>query len=292
MKAQQFDVIDTPAISATSLLQISCKRLVARSVQPELRYIYGDIMCDLRNHFSPRALLHAVLGVRRAAAILAGWRRAGRILCLGGLELRWMQERFPGFRPKLRGYTCAPVPSERALLLKLRGSRLDAPPVQGTRYLWIGRWSAQKGTSTLLRYIHERLLRSSGDSLTIAGCGERARRDVPAAALHSGRVCVLPEFSRAELPGLLSRHDVGLFTSPVEGWGLSLVEMLESGMPVFATEAGAVDDIRRYFPASLRTFPPAAEPLHREIEDLEANGYLDRFDWDRIAKDYEDSVLC
>lgn len=39
-------------------------------------------------------------------------------------------------------------------------------------------------------------------------------------------------------------YDAGLFTSEAEGWGLSLNEMLESDMPVFATEVGGVRDLR------------------------------------------------
>jgi glycosyltransferase involved in cell wall biosynthesis len=111
--------------------------------------------------------------------------------------------------------------------------------------------------------------------------------------MRGGRVRLVSSFSRAELPDLLAAHDAGLFTSSVEGWGLSLNEMLESGLPVYATAAGAVDDLRPYFPVSLRPFPPPElPPLPGEgLEDLAANGYYERFNWDRIGRDYERQAL-
>ncbi|HBL31699.1 MAG TPA: hypothetical protein DD490_33160, partial [Acidobacteria bacterium] len=55
-----FDVIDTPAISATPALA-RAGRLVVRSIQPELCYLRDDILGELRRRPvpSPRALAHA-----------------------------------------------------------------------------------------------------------------------------------------------------------------------------------------------------------------------------------------
>jgi len=74
---------------------------------------------------------------------------------------------------------------------------------------------------------------------------------------------------------------------------LSLNEMLESGMTVFATRAGGVADLAPYFPQSLRPFPPPLDfspPL--PPENLAANGYLQRFSWQGIAAGYEEQVLA
>jgi len=284
-----FDVIDAPAISASARLARH-GRLVARSVQPELRYLGLDLRNDLARRPSPRALVNAALGLPRAAAIVGGWRRASRILCLGTHELDWMRRRFPRWASKLGVYLCALPAAEREALAEVRRRRSrSAGP--GTRFLWIGRWSAQKGTRRLLRFLRERLATSPDDTFTIAGCGPAAERDLPPEALRSGRVRILPTFPRRELPALLAGHDAGLFTSGVEGWGLSLTEMLESGLPVFATEAGAVADLRPYFPASLRPFPPPAEIAPGPLEDLEANGYYERFSWPAIARSWEEQVL-
>lgn len=284
-----FDVIDTPAISASARLARH-GRLVARSVQPELRYLSLDLRNDLARRPSPRALVNAALGLPRAAAIVGGWRRASRILCLGTHELDWMRRRFPRLAPRLGLYVSALPPGEKDALAEVRRRRSrSAGP--GVRFLWIGRWSAQKGIRRLLLFLLERLATSADDTFTIAGCGPAAERDLPPEAIRSGRIRVLPAFLRQELPALLAGHDAGLFTSIIEGWGLSLTEMLESGLAVFATDAGAVADLRPYFPASLRPFPPPAEIALGPLEDLETNGYRERFSWPAIVRSWEEQVL-
>jgi glycosyltransferase involved in cell wall biosynthesis len=288
-----FDVIDTPPTTAThALTGAGC--LVARSIQPELLYLSDALANDLSRHPSPRSLVNAVLGGSRAASILAGWRRARLILCLGSSELTWMQRHFSCWAAKLRVYVSAPTPDERPALLALRHQRAISPGREGVRFLWIGRWASHKGFPALLDFFRERSAAFPADTLTIAGCGAGAEPDIPKTWLTSGRVRLIPSFSRAELPGLLASHDAGLFTSVVEGWGLSLNEMLEAGMPVYATDTGAVTDLRPYFPVSLRSFPPPARAQFEPApaEDLEANGYLRRFSWPEIARRYEEDVLA
>jgi hypothetical protein len=96
---------------------------------------------------------------------------------------------------------------------------------------------------------------------------------------------VLPRYGRETLPALLASHDAGLFTSVAEGWGLSLQEMLESGLPVYATHVGAAVDLAPYFPRSLRPFPPL-EPLERiDPGGQPRDDYDERFTWDAIASD-------
>jgi len=286
-----FDVIDTPAISASRRLN-RYGRLVVRSIQPELRYLLFELRNDLLGQPSLRSLAHAALRFPRAAAILAGWRRASRILCLGSYELYWMRRFFPRWVSKLRFYISSPPPNERLALREVRRLRQSGPEGEGIRFLWIGRWTEHKGIRRLVSWIMERAATSPSDTVTLAGCGSMATQDLSPEWLRSGRVRLVPSFSRAELPALLASHNAGLFTSTVEGWGLNLNEMLESGMPVFATETGGVADLRPFFPESLRLFPP---PIRLEpwppLEDLEVNGYFAHFDWAAIAKSYEEDIL-
>jgi glycosyltransferase involved in cell wall biosynthesis len=287
-----FDVIDTPAITAGRDLQLQ-GTLVVRSIQPELLYLWQDICGELGRRLvpTPRSIAHVLIAAPRAAAILAGWRHARLILCMGSIELSWMGRRFPHWRPKLGSYVCAPSPTERPALTEIRRRRPAGPEGGGLRFLWIGRWAAHKGTGRLVRWIAERAAAAPRDTVTIAGCGPAAERDLRPEWLRSGRVRLVPFFPRTELPALLASHDAGLFTSTVEGWGLILNEMLESGMPVFATATGGVADLEPFFPQSLRPFPPPVRiepwPL---LEDLEANGYFARFDWADIARSYEEAV--
>jgi glycosyltransferase involved in cell wall biosynthesis len=288
-----FEVIDTPVTSASRALARR-GHLVVRSTQPELLYLLHDHAGHLRRHPGPRAAYHAFATLPAAAGLLAGWRRARLILCLGRLELGWMRRRFPFWRHKLGLWTNCPAPDERDLLTAVRRQRPTAPAGPGSRFLWIGRWTAHKGTRRLLQFLHERLAAFPADTCTLAGCGPDPAGDLPDEWLRAGRVRLVPSFTRAELPALLAGHDAGLFTSEVEGWGLSLNEMLESGLPVYATEAGGVPDLRPFFPGALRPFPPPPRALLEELpgEDLAANGYLATFTWPAVAAAWERQVLA
>jgi len=92
----------------------------------------------------------------------------------------------------------------------------------------------------------ETFVRDPEIRVTVAGCGEVRSRELLAWE-RRGRVDLVPEFDAAGLGEMLRRHEAGLFTSPVEGWGLSIQEMLEAGLPVFACRAGGVPDLEPYF---------------------------------------------
>lgn len=297
-----YDVIDLPAVSISRRIA-RAGRTVARSVQPELRYLAIGLRGQFRRG-SPhrlRAPAHALLGAALAWAVLRGWSRAERILTLGTGEREWMARHVPWTRRKLASYVVAPPVEDRRRLAHLRTTRTTkaaradgrpGTPEGGIRFLWIGRWVEQKGIGRLCRWIVERTAAAPADRFTVAGCGPDAARDL-SELIEAGRVEVVPSFSRDELPALLARHDAGLFTSPVEGWGLSLNEMLEAGLPVFATDAGAVRDLRPHFPESLRPFPPPAALRAGDLPVVTVRpAYLERFDWARIAEEYERAVLA
>lgn len=287
-----FDVIDTPAISASPRLRAATGRLVVRSMQPELRYLYVDVKGDLTHRIvpSPRAVANAAVGLAKARAIVNGWRRAHRIVCLGSHELDWMRRRYPRWAAKMTSYVCAPTRADREAFAEVRRHR-KTPTGEGTRFLWLGRWAAHKGTRTLLPFLARRIASHPKDRFTLAGCGEAPRRDLPASWIESGLVRLVPSYGRAELPGLLAAHDAGLFTSTVEGWGLSLNEMLEAGLTVYATPAGGVADLKPYWGSRLRPFPPPDRPEPEgPAPDLE--GYYQRFSWPEIARRYEEDALA
>lgn len=282
-----FDVIDVPAIDA-SFLPSSEAVIVARSVQPELLYAEAESLAALRRHplrFSTWRQLLLLPG--RRARVIRGWRRSSLILCLGSLESAWMRRVYPELSGRVSSYVAAPLPARRLAALDLRSRRERRA---SRRALWIGRWSAQKGTDTLVSWLTSIPGSSKDWMVTLAGCG---RPDDPALAdlVASGRVAVRPEFEDSDWIRLLDEHDAGLFTSRVEGWGLGVQEMLEAGLPVFATRVGAVPDLEPHFPSQLRPFPPTSPPPdlepHREPMRRE---YLETFDWVSIARQYVDDV--
>lgn len=285
-----FDVVDSPPISIGAGWARQA-RAVARSTQPELRYLAKNLQAQLLR-LSPRAPAVALQSALAARAVMRGWRSAAIILALGTLEDGWMRRRFPGLAPRLRHYVVAPSAADQEAFAAVRRDRRRPPPGRGTRYLWIGRWSAQKGVRPLLRFVERRAAASPDDTFTLAGCGAAAAGDVPQRLLAEGRVRIVPSFARGELPGILAEHDAGLFTSEVEGWGLSLNEMLESGLAVYATPAGGVPDLAPYWGSMLRPFPPppAPSPAERDGPEPDLAGYFARFSWPAIARHYEEAV--
>lgn len=246
--------------------------VVHRSTQPDLAYLAAEGRgAPLRQKLQ--------LGAT-ALQVLSGWSRVDGFLCLGSAERAWMASHAPWLAPRLHTYLHAP-PAQLRTLLKDVARRRTGAPAGKTRWLWMGRWTAHKGPETLVQFLEERLARHPGEAATLAGTGRIP--ELPPSL--RGRVAVLPRYEREALPGLLASHDAGLFTSVAEGWGLSLQEMLESGLPVYATHVGAAVDLAPYFPRSLRPFPPLDSAERVEPGGLPREGYAERFSWDVIASD-------
>lgn len=287
-----FDAIDLPPLAASRRLARQGP-LIARSVQPDLLYLSAELRAFFRR-LRQRPLAgsaHLALTIASHAALVAAWHHARVFLCLGSAEHAWMRRRFPWLRPRLRRYLAAPSPEDQQTFGRVRSERRERA-LGPARYLWIGRWSAHKGISRLVAWASERFRDQTEERLTIAGCGEEAVRDLPPSLIENDRCRVLPYFHRGHLRTLLAEHDAGLFTSHSEGWGLSLNEMLESGLPVFATPAGGVQDLAAYFPRQLRPFPPPPGPLEiRPLDEPAATGYFEACCWPAIAARYEREVL-
>lgn len=290
-----FDALDLPVIGVSRRIARHAP-VVARSTQPMLLYSLCDARAALRRLPSAplTSLAHLLQIARLAGVTLSGWSRSAVLLCLGTVEREWMARRLPWTRARLAHYVNTAGREEQGELAAIRAERQAgaAGAAGGRRYLWIGRWAPHKGTERLLRFLRRRTAERPQDSFTLAGTGLDAPSILPRDLLAGGRVRVIPHFRRSELAPLLRAHDAGLFTSEAEGWGLSLNEMLESGLPVFATEAGGVRDLRPYFPGSLLPFPPPPEaaPEGGSAGDLEA--YYRDFTWEAIAERYEREVLA
>lgn len=287
-----FDLIDCHPPFITN--QVSKSGLVvARSVQPEILYMTSQINNPQERGLRKLALLpfSYLFSIAHLFLLLQGWRRATYILCLGSLELQWMKKWFPWWRSKLISYNNALAKENQVELCKIRLNRKKNEE-KGIRFIWIGRWVAHKGTIELIDFIVKRATLHPEDTFTIAGCSTAAEKDFPHELIKLGRVRILPSFERSQLYSLLANHDIGLFTSRVEGWGLVLNEMLESGMPVFATPAGGAVDLQPFFKDILRPFPPSLQQISDELimSTLIMDDYYMTFSWDKTAEDYTSLV--
>lgn len=289
---ESFDLIDCPANLITRPARRSAATVVARSVQPEISYMWASLT-ERRKRGVIKALAYlpfeSAYFFYNVLLLLRGWGRAGRIVCLGSLERQLMSRWFPWWRGKLAHYFVAPSEDDRRALAEVREAR-GRREADHLRFLWIGRWTAHKGPHVLIDFIKRWHVEHPQDTFTIAGCGPGAEEDCPIELLRSGTIKIIPSFKRAELYPLLASHNIGLFTSKSEGWGLSLNEMLESGMPVFATRAGGAADLQSFF-ETLLPFPPTTEVgLLLEGCGVLGSSYYNTFNWPQIAKKYASVV--
>jgi glycosyltransferase involved in cell wall biosynthesis len=59
------------------------------------------------------------------------------------------------------------------------------------------------------------------------------------------RIRVVPRYRHAELPGLLREHEVLLFPSHAEGYGMALIEAMACGLAPLSTPVGVAPEVIR-----------------------------------------------
>jgi len=120
--------------------------------------------------------------------------------------------------------------------------RNDYPPA-GERLLWWGSWVERKGISALPRAFQIALRERPTLTLSLGGTGwkegDLLREFAPEVR---DRVKVLPFVTREEHKSLLLSHDVFVFPSLSEGFGLALLEAMATGMPAVTTFTGMAHD--------------------------------------------------
>ena len=289
---EAFDVIDCMGSLITKKVSRSASVVVCRSVQPVILYIVSDLLNPKDKGLKKIGLFifNVLFGLFCIFLSLQGWSRATYILCLGSLELEWMKKWFPWWRNKLLVYLHAISNDERSELTKIRLNRKQQEREE-IRFIWIGRWVAHKGIKKLVKFILQREISNPQDTFTIAGGGDSPEQDFPSELIQSGKLKIIPSFKRNELYSLLANHDVGLFTSEVEGWGLTLNEMLESGLPVFATKAGGVPDLQPFF-ETLMPFPPPEYFIPTFLDSSQLlEDYYASYNWEKIAETYAEVLI-
>mgnify|MGYP001164750540 CR=1 FL=1 len=117
----------------------------------------------------------------------------------------------------------------------------DVPPPQPARrgepvrFLFLGLAIPRKGIHHVLEAIAQ--LPASEASLTVVG-----KVGVPASMLakYADRITYVPTVPRADVPGIMARHDVLLFPSYFEGAGIVLYEALAAGLGLIQSDRAAL----------------------------------------------------
>src|SRR4028118_191681 len=111
-----------------------------------------------------------------------------------------------------------------------------------SKLLWWGSWIERKGIYTLPRAFGLAVREIPNLSLTIGGSGtppEEVLSYFPSELRP--QITVLPFVSEDEHKKILAEHDVFIFPSLSEGFGLALLEAMATGMPCITTLTGMYD---------------------------------------------------
>lgn len=172
----------------------------------------------------------------RLSQVAGAARLADRVIVLNETDRRFAIAR--GWQPADRIDVVTHGVSDRFLV----GHTAAGP--RGAGALFCGAWDRVKGTPYLVRAFEQLAERGSAVPLTILGCGVSAR-DVLASFSERVRphVTVIDRVPEDQVVGEYRRHDLLVFPSTYEGFGLVVLEAMSQGMPVVATPVGCVPDL-------------------------------------------------
>lgn len=145
---------------------------------------------------------------------------------------------------------------------------LGSAPIQ---LAFIGRWTTFKGKETLVEVAVRLEERGVDFALSVLGAGQpdAVLGDFPASVRP--RVAVTPAFANADLPRLLSGHEVFVFPTLSEGSSVSLAEAMVCGLAPVATAVGAAPELIEHGRSGLIVEVGDTEGIAAAVERLAAN---------------------
>ncbi|WP_224364794.1 glycosyltransferase family 4 protein [Hyalangium versicolor] len=114
------------------------------------------------------------------------------------------------------------------------------------RLAFVGTWIQRKGREDLVAVAQALYEQGVRFSLSLLGTGTSEAEVLSAfpAAVRE-RLRVVPGYRHAELPSLLREHEVLLFPSHAEGYGMALVEAMACGLAPLSTPVGVAPEVVR-----------------------------------------------
>lgn len=110
------------------------------------------------------------------------------------------------------------------------------------KLLWWGSWVERKGIFTLPRAFELAVRKLPDLTLTLGGTGTPAEEVASYFPAHlQSRIKILPFVAKSQYQQILAEHDLFLFPSLSEGFGLALLEAMAAGVPCVTTLTGMYD---------------------------------------------------
>lgn len=134
---------------------------------------------------------------------------------------------------------------------------------------FVGAWGERKGKADLPVIV--RHLRAARPDVAVRLMGTAEAAETVRAAFDPAdraAVEVVPRYTPAELPGLLSDVTVGLLPSYIEGFPMAVLEMLAAGVPVVAYDVPGPRAMLRDWPVPLLVPPGATTEAAARLGDI------------------------
>jgi glycosyltransferase involved in cell wall biosynthesis len=304
--ASRFDVIDANQtdIQAEKAELGFDGLLVCRSVGLIRRYYELDVEMhrQARSRNGPLRWLDRVRagrGMRRAVAQAERSLRTADLVNVSSRDdVKFLLERdMP--RGKL---ICFPLGLSAERRESLGGARKHRGARRAESIVFIGTWNPRKGATDWPTVVAKTRALEPGLRFLFLGVGVSARSVLAQFAENDrAAVTVRERYRFEELPSLLGEADVGAFPGYLEGFGIGVLEMLASGLPVVAYDSPGPRDILRGCGAAALVPQGDVDSFVRSIARLVALGphelaelgnqaaaWSSRFDWARIARETAD----
>jgi glycosyltransferase involved in cell wall biosynthesis len=184
-----------------------------------------------------------------------------------------------------------------------RSSLMAKRPMDRPKVSFVGMWAPRKGSRDWREIV--RLVWQKVPETRFCFLGTMVDADIILEDLgirFSERVQVVPEYSQAELPGLLADCAVGAFPSYVEGFGIAVLEQLAAGIPTVAFNVAGPRDMLARVSSELLVpagdVPKFAEVLIRLLQSdpapyealsAKCRAVAAQFSWPRIASQTADT---
>src|SRR5215212_10119351 len=194
------------------------------------------VHCSLRHTFAPAGARGWVLGVAGGRIEASGVRSADMVIALT-----------PGLAARIRDGGVAPervrVIGSGVTAAAFAGNLPDPfPGVRRPRVVFVGRLVAQKGVETLVEAAAR--MRRPGVQVLIVGDGPRRRALETAIRRHglADRVRITGFWPHRKIPAILRHADVFCLPSRYEELGSVLLEAMQAGLPIVASDVGGIPD--------------------------------------------------
>jgi glycosyltransferase involved in cell wall biosynthesis len=197
----------------------------------------------------------------RLTQVSAAAKLADRLIVLNEMDRRFAADR--GWQPPSRIHVVPHGVSERFL-------RVPRPDTgRGAGALFCGAWDRVKGTPYLIDAFEALAAEGRPVPLTILGPGLGVREVMSCLPERvRASVTVIDRLPEDGVVQEYRRHDLFVFPSTYEGFGLVVLEAMSQGLPVVGTAVGCVPDLVRHGDNGIIVPPRNAHALAHAIRRL------------------------